>query len=106
MQNMEDGTMNSFSTSMSLGGPKTTHESPDDYNHDYSHITSSTRRSAASKDHRSNRNRSEWASISPSQKRNEWINNTGADSMWGQTKKGNETNTTTNPSQKEYFRKI
>ena len=41
IQNMEDGTMKSFSTSMSLGQPKATCEIPDDYNHDYSHSTSS-----------------------------------------------------------------
>ena len=90
---------------MSLDGPKDIRKIPDNYNHDYSHSTSSTRRSIASQNHSSNRNRSEWGSGTPSQKGNEWINNTGADSMWGQTK-GNETNATINQSQKEYFEKI
>ena len=99
MQNMEDSTMNSFSTGMSLGRPKTTCKSPDDYNHDYSHSISSTRHSTASRNHSYNRNRSEWGSGTPSQKGNQWINNTGADSMWDQTK-GNETNAIINPSRK------
>ena len=44
MQNMIDGTMSSCSTVMVLVPTNTTHESLDDYNHDYSHSSSSTSR--------------------------------------------------------------
>ena len=105
IQSMEHGTMNSFRTGMSLSRPKTTHKILENYNHDYSHSTSSIRRSTLSQNHSSNRNRSKWYSGNPSPKGDKWINNTVADSMWGQTK-GNETNATINQSQKEYFEKI
>ena len=42
MQNMDDSTMSSCSTFISLGPPNTTCESPYNYNHDYSHSSSST----------------------------------------------------------------
>ena len=90
---------------MSLGQPKTTRENPDNYNHDYSHSITSTRRATLSQNHSFNRNRSEWDSGTPSQKGNEWIKNTGAGFMCGQTK-GNETNAIINQSQKDYFQKI
>ena len=41
---MEDGTMRSFSTVMLLGPPNTNYKIPDNYNHDYSHSSSHTRR--------------------------------------------------------------
>ena len=41
---MEDGTMSSCTTIMLLDPPNTICEIPDDYNHDYSHSSSSTRR--------------------------------------------------------------
>ena len=81
MQNIEDGTMNSFSTGMSLGQPKTTCEILDNYNHDYTNSTSSTRRSTGPQTNSSNINRSKWGSGIPSRKGNKWINNTGTDSM-------------------------
>ena len=87
---------------MSLGRPKTTRESPENYNHDYLHSTSRVRRSIVSQNHSSNRNRSKWGIDTPSQNGNGWINNTSADSMWDQTK-GNETNATINQSQKDDF---
>ena len=38
---MEDSTVSSCITVMLLGPPNTTRESPDSYNHDYSHSSSS-----------------------------------------------------------------
>ena len=66
---------------MSLDQLKTTCESIDDYKYDYSYSTSSTRHSIASQNHSFNRNRSKWGSGTVLQKKNEWINNIGADSI-------------------------